>query len=472
MAKLEPKVTPKIGVLYTGLKAYWPQFPEFLEIGANMLTRYMEKFNEVGEVVLEKFIDTPEKSEEAGKHFAQAGIDILYILPFGYTTGMIIVPAVRSLPPEIPVRLLTTHEDSTYELKTATTSDFLHHSGICCISEYSNILVRMRRKFKVITGPLKDERFWEEIRRDAVGAAAAREFKKLNFAIIGAPYTNMVDMPADDHKLIKATGRMFLRPEVEEFATEYARVTEDEIKDMNAQFRDFYAVEDNVTDEHMYESSKIAVVFDKIIRKYDISGYGYYWWGVSDLYTHLRAQSTVAGSRLASMGRPGVTEGDVETAMAMKFMDLVGAGGMFLEFNTIDYDHNFILISHDGPVNFNVSEGKPVLQHLDIQHGKTGRGLGVDFNLKKGPVTLLNMTQSDPDVDTFKLIYTVGEVVDGDILHVGNPNGRLKVARPIPEFVNAWCQEGPQHHNALGIGDKSREIEVFAEVMGFACVRI
>ena len=187
MAKLEPKVTPKIGVLYTGLKAYWPQFPEFLEIGANMLTRYMEKFNEVGEVVLEKFIDTPEKSEEAGKHFAQAGIDILYILPFGYTTGMIIVPAVRSLPPEIPVRLLTTHEDSTYELKTATTSDFLHHSGICCISEYSNILVRMRRKFKVITGPLKDERFWEEIRRDAVGAAAAREFKKLNFAIIGAP---------------------------------------------------------------------------------------------------------------------------------------------------------------------------------------------------------------------------------------------------------------------------------------------
>ena len=113
-----------------------------------------------------------------------------------------------------------------------------------------------------------------------------------------------------------------------------------------------------------------------------------------------------------------------------------------------------------------------MLQHLDIQHGKTGRGLGVDFNLKKGPVTLLNMTQSDPDVDTFKLIYTVGEVVDGDILHVGNPNGRLKVARPIPEFVNAWCQEGPQHHNALGIGDKSREIEVFAEVMGFACVRI
>lgn len=44
MAKLEPKVTPKIGVMYTGLKAYWPQFPEFLDIGAKMLERYMKQF--------------------------------------------------------------------------------------------------------------------------------------------------------------------------------------------------------------------------------------------------------------------------------------------------------------------------------------------------------------------------------------------------------------------------------------------
>lgn len=78
MAKLEPKVTPKIGVMYTGLKAYWPQFPEFLDIGAKMLERYMKRFEQVGEVVLEKFVDTPERAEEAGKRFVEEGIDILY----------------------------------------------------------------------------------------------------------------------------------------------------------------------------------------------------------------------------------------------------------------------------------------------------------------------------------------------------------------------------------------------------------
>ena len=470
MSKLEPKVTPKIGVMYCGLKAYWPQYPEFLEIGTNMLDKYMKKFSEIGEVVLQKFVDDPEKSEAAGKVFAEEDIDILFILPFGYTTGMIIVPAVRAV--KCPVRLLATHEDATYDYKTAKDADWLHHSGICCIPEYAGTLKRIGVPFHVITGWLEDPEFWSQIRKDSVGAATAREYKKLNFALIGNAYTNMTDMPADDHRLLKATGKLFLKPEVEEFAVEYDKVTEAQVKDMLLQFRDFYDLDETVTDEHMYESAKIAVVYDKIINKYDISGWGYYWWGISELYTHLRAQSSIAGSRLASMGRPGVTEGDVKTSMGMKVMDLIGAGGMFLEFNTIDYANNFILISHDGPVNFNVSEGRPSLQHLDIVHGKTGKGLGINFNLKKGPVTIMNWTQSDYDCDTFKLIYTVGEVVEGDMLMCGNPNGRLKIQRPIPEFVEAWCQEAPVHHSSLGIGDVSREIETFAETMGFKCVRV
>jgi len=472
MTELHPKVKPKIGLMFTGLKAYWPQFPELGDIGRDMYEKYITRFREIGDVVEAKFVDTPEKSEAAGKQFIEAGIDILFVFPFGYTTGMIIVPCIFQLDDKIPIRLLASHEDATYDYKNARTADFLHHSGICCTPEYASTLLRIGRKFKVITGWLEDIRFWNEIKSDSIGAAAANVWRKLNYAIIGNVYTNMTDMPADDHRLLKATGKVFLRPEVEEFEEEYKRVTEDEVQDMYKQFREMYDVDETVTDDHMYESAKIAVVFDKIINRYDISGYGYYWWGEKEEITQIRSQSVLAGSRLSSMGRMGVTEGDVKTAMAMKFMDLIGAGGMFVEFNSIDYAGDFILVSHDGPVNFNVAEGKGRLQHLDIHHGKTGEGLGVDFDIKKGPVTLLNLTQSDPSSDTFKLIYTVGEVVDGDILSVGNPNCRMQIEKPIHEFVDEWCQEGPIHHCSLGIGNVGREIEVFAQAMGFDCVRV
>jgi len=83
-----------------------------------------------------------------------------------------------------------------------------------------------------------------------------------------------------------------------------------------------------------------------------------YWWGEKPLITQLRAQSGLAVSRLAALGRPGITEGDVKTAMAMKILDLLGGGGMFVEFFSMDFDGDFVLMGHDGPANVNVAEDR------------------------------------------------------------------------------------------------------------------
>ena len=225
-----------------------------------------------------------------------------------------------------------------------------------------------------------------------------------------------------------------------------------------------------MTNEHLRESARIAVAYDEVIRRHDISAFGFYWWGETERVTELRAQAALAVSRLAAMGRPGVTEGDVKTAMAMKLLDLLGAGGMFVEFFSMDFDEDFLLLGHDGPANVNVAAGRPKLQHLEVHHGKSGHGLGIDFAVAEGPVTLLNLTQTG--AETFKLIHASGEVIPGPVLRIGNPNCRVRISRPIHEFMDAWCQEGPSHHIALGLGDHSDEIDAFAEAMEFDCVRV
>ncbi len=219
---------------------------------------------------------------------------------------------------------------------------------------------------------------------------------------------------------------------------------------MYGEFRETYDVDETVTDEHMKLSAQLAIAYEEVILKHDIHSFGYYWWGQKAFTTQLRAQSSLAVSRLASMGRPGVTEGDVRTAMAMKILDLLGAGGMFVEFFAMDFDADILLMGHDGPANINMSAGKPKLQHLEVHHGKTGHGLGIDFDVRTGPVTLLNMSQFDAG-DSFKLIYSVGEIVPGDVLSIGNPNCRVKVNKPIHEFFDDWCQQAPSHHIAIGM---------------------
>lgn len=466
---LQAKVKPNIGLLPTGHKIYWGQFPKLKAKGEKMFQKLMDNLSKIGNVITSDLVDSVEKAQEAGKLFRESDIDVLLIFPFGYTTGMMIVPVVKEL--NVPIRLLNAHEDSSYNYKEGDTTDFLHHEGPCCIPEYSGTLVTLNKKFKVFSGHFGQEEFWEEIRKDCMGMAAARVFKTLNFAVIGNTYTNMTDMPIDEHRVLTATGKLLKRPEIEEIEEAYKRVTEEQLKKMYAQLREFYEFDATVTEEHLKESAKIAVAYDEVIKKHDINAFGYYWWGEKEMVTELRAQSALAVSRLAALGIPGVTEGDIKTAMAMKLFDLLGGGGMFLEFFSCDYDENFILVGHDGPSNINVAGDRPKLKHLSVHHGKTGEGIGIDFNLKEGVCTLLNWTQFGTNAP-FKLIYSVAEVIPGEILNIGNPNCRIRVKKPIPRFFNDWCQQGPEHHIALGVGDFSQEIKAFAEKMGFECVEV
>lgn len=464
---------PKIGFLPTGHKYYWKQFPCLKSRGIEMFQKYLLKFRSFGEVIIPRDVpvDTPGKSSEAGKNFVDSDIDILFIMPFGYTTGMVIVPAVNAFEKSIPIRILNSHEDSSYAYEKADTEEYLHHEGVCCVPEYAGTLRRLNKHFIVRSGPLESEALWKELQADIEGAAAAKWFKKCNFAIIGNTYTNMTDMPIDEHRVLKATGRMIVRPEIEELENAYEKVTQEHLTDMYDELRESYAVDASVKNSHLEDSAKLCVVYEKIVNKYNINAFGYYWWGEKESVTLLRSESAIAVTRLASKGCPGVTEGDLKTAMSLKIMDLLGAGGMFLEFFSMDFDENFLLMGHDGPSNINMASGKPELQHLQLHHGKSGHGLGIDFKVKEGPVTLLNLTQFY-EGDCFKLIYSIGEVIPGPILCIGNPNCRVRVAKPIPQFINDWSQQGPCHHFAMGYGDRSAQLETFAEVMGFDVVKV
>ena len=462
-------VRPRIGLLPTGHLIYWSQFPGLKDMALGMYEEARGRLAGIGDVITPGLVDTEEKALAAGKFFKQEDVDLLLVFPLGYTTGIVVVPCVRQL--DVPIRILNAHKDSSYDYKTADTAAYLYHEGPCCIPEYASGLVNMGRKFRIRTGHFGQERFWDEVRADCIGASAARAFSSMYIGLMGTTYTGMVDMPVDEHRLLRATGRLLVRPEVEEIEEAYHRVTKDQLQDMYRQFRQMYDVDDTVTEEHMEFSARLAVAYEEVILKHDIYAFGYYWWGQKELITQLRSQSGLAVSRLAAMGRPGVTEGDVRTAMAMKILDLLGAGGMFVEFFAMNFDDDVLLVGHDGPANINMSQGRPRLQHLEVHHGKTGHGLGIDFDVPKGPVTLLNLSQFDAG-DTFKLIYSIGEVAGGDILNIGNPNCRIKVGKPIHEFFEQWCQQAPPHHIALGLGDRGEEIETFAEAMEFRVVRV
>ena len=312
----------RIGLLPTGHNYYWEQYPRLKSMGMGMYGKLRELLDSLCEVVAPELVDTPQKAAEAGEMFRTADVDLLLIFPFGYTPSMDMLPAVQGL--DVPIRLLNAHEDRAYDYASADTTDYLHHEGVCCIPEFAGALTSQGRRFTVRTGPFDDSRLRKALQADFDGAAAARTFRQLNVGLIGQVYPGMTDMPTDEHRLLRVTGRMLARPEVEEIEEAYRRVTDDQLEEMYTEFRRIYEVDATVTNEHMQISARLAVAYDEVIRRHGIDAFGYYWWGEKELITQLRAQSGLAVSRLAAQGCPGVTEGDVKTALAMKLLDLAG----------------------------------------------------------------------------------------------------------------------------------------------------
>lgn len=136
----------------------------------------------------------------------------------------------------------------------------------------------------------------------------------------------------------------------------------------------------------------------------------------------------------------------------------------------MDFVDHFVLMGHDGPGHIAISDEKPILRGLGLYHGKRGRGISVEFKVRQGPITILGMTQTADG--NLKMVAAEGESIPGPILRIGNTNSRLKFPLGPAEFINRWCQEGPTHHCALGVGHQLNLLRSVSKLLRIPLVEV
>ena len=473
-------VRPRIGIFGIGLAAYWPQFPGLKEQLEGYQRLVEERVGRWAEVVSAGLVDSAPRAVEAGNLFQRRQVDMVYCYVGTYATSSQVLPAVRI--PQAPVLVLNLQPSAALDYARTGTREWLANCCACCVPEIACAFRRCDVDFHLVSGMLREEpgcreparRAWAEIREWTEAAGVLRTVRGSRIGVLGHVYPGMLDMYSD---FTQHQGQLGTHVEILEMCDLAALVraaTEPEVKAKEEEaLAIFELAEDSPSDplavrptpEALAWACRVAVGLDKLAADHALDGLTYYYRGLDhNEYERIAAGFALGCSLLTSRGVPCSGEGDLKNCQAMKIVDSFGAGGSYSEVTAMDFREKFILAGHDGPFHLAISSARPLLRGLEMFHGKRGAGIGVETQVRHGPVTLLSMTQTR--AGNLRLVAAQGESIPGPGLQIGNTDSRLQFSLGPAEFMDAWCHEGPTHHFALGVGHVLPRIEKFAAIAG------
>src|SRR5918992_250615 len=459
----------KIGVFGIGLEAYWEQF-EGLEQRLKGYQRSVEeRIGRWAAVVSPGLVDTAPKAYAAGEKFAEEKVDLIFCHAATYATSSQVLPAVREA--GVPVVVLNLQPNSSLDYANADTGEWLANCSACCVPEISNAFERAAIPFNVVSGTLHDEHAWAQIEEWCHAATAVGALRGSRFGFLGHTYPGMLDMYSDFTMHQAQLGLHVEVLEMDDLHDRVENVSEKAIVAKLEETRETFEVDESVDEEDLEWSARVSVGLDRLTEDFELDALAYYYRGTNgSVYERLGAGLILRSPLLPPRGVPASGEGELKNAVAMKVMDSLGAGGSFTEFYAMDFDDGFVLMGHDGPGHIAISDSKPALRGLGVYHGKAGYGVSVEFGVKTGLVTIFGVTQTREG--NLKLLAAEGESLPGPTLRIGNTNSRLRFELPPAAFMNAWCEQGPTHHCALGVGHHAGTLRKVARLLGLEFVEV
>jgi L-arabinose isomerase len=483
----------RVGLFGIGLAAYWPQFPQLkprlLDYQATIRARLAAQAT----VVDAGLVDSAPAAAAAGERFAREGVDVILCYVGTYATSSQVVPAVQRS--RAPVLVLNLQPRSALDYARTDTGEWLANCCACCVPEISCAFARSRIRFDVVTGVLGVERgrfgeappshpesarAWSEIGEWLRAAAAVRGLRSSRIGFLGHSYPGMLDIYSDFTQHSAQLGTHVEVVEMCDLAKRVPAANAPEVAAKRREAESLFAISgDSPSDplarapsaEDLEWSCRVAVALDRMVADFDLHGLAYYYRGQDDNeYERVAAGMILGNSLLTARGIPTSGEGDLKNCQAMKILDLLGAGGSYTEFYAMDFDAGFVLMGHDGPFHLAIARGRPVLRALGVYHGKRGRGVSVEAQVKLGPVTLLALTQTADG--SLQYLSAQGESVAGATLAIGNTNSRIRFEGSVAHFMERWCAAGPTHHCALGIGHVQPAIRRVARLLDLPLVEV
>ena len=237
----------KIGLFGIGLDTYWPQFEGLKQRLEGYLDVVQARLKRPDvEVVNLGLIDNPSESAGSGaSHFDRADVDLIFLYVTTYALSSTVLPVVQRA--KVPVIILNLQPTPAIDYasfnkmgdRTKMTGEWLAHCAACPVPEIANVFNRAEIEFHQVTGMLHDDpECWNEVDAWIDAARVAHVMFHNRLGLMGHYYCGMLDIYTDLTQQCAVFGGHMELIEVDELASLRTEVSDAQIKERVAQFRE------------------------------------------------------------------------------------------------------------------------------------------------------------------------------------------------------------------------------------------
>jgi L-arabinose isomerase len=467
----------KVGLFGVGLDTYWSQFEGLHSRLAGYQKEIAQQMTGLGaEVIDAGMVDNSEKAQQAASFLKKEEVEIVFLFIATYALSSTVLPVAQRL--NVPIIILNIQPVPAIDYAALNalkdrgrmTGEWLAHCQACSVPEFASVFNRANIRYEIVSGYLQEEYVWKEVKGWIDAARVKAGMNNNRMGILGNYYGGMLDVYTDTTLQSIVFGTHIELLEMCELKAFREAVTDEDLDAKLKEFGECFGVSPQCESAELERAAKTAVALDQLVDAHGLGSLAYYYEGYNGNEYENIVTSVIAGNTLLTgNGIPVAGECEVKNVQAMKIMSLLGAGGSFSEFYTMDFNDDIVMLGHDGPAHFAIAEGKVQLVPVPVYHGKPGIGLSIQMSVRHGDVTLLSVCEGKEGIF---LLVAEGTSVAGPVLEIGNTNSRYRFSLSAREFIDRWSKAGPSHHCAIGTGHVADALGKLASLLGIPMIQV
>jgi len=472
----------KIGYMALGHAYFWDNYWPWLEESALFWSdKYKEYLSQFGEICdIGKLVDSPERGDEAARYFNEQHIDVVIMVTITYSTPDDVLLALKDL--KKPVILWMTAASPTLppDLKFDRFKDrYPHHDktwfwehGACGTPGILSLMEMEKMNYFFIAGHRDSESVKESFRSITDAIYCAKRLWGARIGQVGHLFPGMIDFGHDPTQMFSTFGVTQVPILDWVFTEAFEAVEQKDVDAMSEEIKEKYTIAHEFQDKEFENSMRLIFALRRVIKENKLDALTMY---CQSLWNNKRI-GVVPCLGMSMLMQEGVffsCEGDLPTALSGLIMHHFGAKPIFTEIWLSDFEKNQFNMGHSGTMNLGYFENtKDVrVKRHPWWDGRCGRGACVDVGgMPHGEVTMLGITAIDGN--KWRMIAATANVVDRPPLDLGCANFFLEPERSLEDFIRDWGKSSAGHHLAMCYGDRLKDIEVLAKVLGIQYVRI